>query len=184
MRNWTNTSNVAVSVDPFFFKIYPRFINICERFPDICSWKYINKFKLRLPPYPCLTCPWPCLQCPPFEIQFEDIYKQVFSDKRPETILSIPYFHFMLEGYDPQNFDIKITTRDGEPITQELNKTKKGFTISFHPSRNNYNPKEGIHGLVVTILPKNEEAAKNGAELNYRLEASDYRFKEHIATKR
>ena len=183
LRNLTNTANVDVSVDPFFFEIYPKLISICDRFPQICKWKYIDRLRLRIPPYPCLTCPWPCLVCSPYEIPIEEIYKQVFKDKQPETILSLPYFHLILEGYNPENFDVKIITREGEPIFQELNKTENGYGISFHPSRSFYDSKEGIHGLILSILPKNKEAANKGAEFNYSLVASNYQFKEYQSMK-
>jgi hypothetical protein len=175
LRNLTNTANVNVSVDPFFFKISPSllFFNICKVRPEICRPIYWDKIKFRIPPFPCLTCP-------PFKLPFEKIYEDVFKDRRMETQLVIPYFHLFLDGYDPQNFDIKIVTRDGELITQEINKTEKGYAISFRPEKDYFNAKEGIRNLDLIAVAKNPAAAKKGAEFNYQLEASDYRFKEHL----
>lgn len=182
LGNTSNTANVAVSVDPFFFRISPKFIfDLCERFPTICrpifEWPFFE-----LPPYPCLNCPpWPCLSCPPFELPFDRVYREVFNDIRPKTILNIPYFHLFLEGYDPNEFHIEITTNKGEPIKQQLNKTKKGYTISFRPSKNNFNDKTGIHNLKITVIPKNREAASKELKIGMDLKASDYQFKEFIA---
>ncbi len=82
---------------------------------------------------------------------FENIYEEVFKDRIINTALSIPYFHLTLEGYDPQNYDIKIATMDKEPITQQLNKTENGYALSFRPSKNNFNAKEGVRGLQLMI---------------------------------
>jgi hypothetical protein len=184
IRNLSNSANVSVSVDPFFFKISPKILTICDKFPIICNYKFITKIICHIPPYPCGLCPWPCFECPPFEIPIEDIYTEVFGGKGPETVLFNPYFHLILDGFDPQNFEINITNRDGEPVALEMNRTDKGYAITFHPSKNNYNPKEGMHGLKLMILPKNEAAAKKGAEFNYNLVASDYHFKEYTAMKK
>ncbi len=182
LRNTSNSANVAVSVDPFFFRISPRFIfDLCDRFPTLCRPVIVWPF-FELPPYPCLNCPpWPCLSCPPFALPVDQVYKQVFNDIRPKTILNIPYFHLFLEGYDPKEFHIEITTDKGEPIKQELNKIEKGYTISFRPSKNNFNDKTGIHNLKITVIPKTREAASKKLKIGMDLKASDYRFKEFIA---
>ena len=172
LRNSSNTANVAISVDPFFFKISPSLINICLLHPEICHGIPDNRI-LHIRPDPCLSCP--------FIFSFNQIYEQTIKEKGFKTRQSIPYFHFFLDGYDPHNYDIQITTADGEPITQQLNKTANGYAISFRPSKNFFNSKEGIHGLSIMAIPKNEQAAKAGVEINYRLEASDYRFKEYIS---
>jgi len=181
LRNQANSANVNTSIDPYFFSVTNRFIHICELFPDVCKIKFlIDKF-IKIPPYPCLICPWPCLQCPPFEIPFEEIYEEEFKDTRPQTALTIPWFHLSLDNI--KDFDIEITTSEGEPVAQEINKTEKGYTISFRPSKRNFNDKEGIHGLKLTATPKTEEAWKKGAQFNFHIEASDYRFKEHAGMK-
>jgi len=124
------------------------------------------------------------LECPPFEIPFEDIYKEAFKDKRPHTVLQTPYFHLFLDGYDPVNYEIVVATRDGEPVGQQINKTEKGYVISFRPSRNAFDSKEGIRGLKLLAMPRNAETAKQEAKFDYRLEASDYRFKEFMAMRK
>jgi hypothetical protein len=112
------------------------------------------------------------------------MYKKDFNDTRPKTVLSIPYFHLFLDGYNPQDFDIVVTTKDGESIKQQINKTGNGYAISFRPSKDNFNTKEGVQGLKIMILPKNSAAAKKGAEFKYHLEASDYQFKEFISMRK
>ncbi|MCD4665686.1 MAG: hypothetical protein K8R68_10500, partial [Bacteroidales bacterium] len=179
LRNVTNTANVNVSVDPFFFRISPQLFNLCERFPALCDWEYFDKFRFRIPPYPIIPEFWPCLQCPPFEIPLDDIYKY-FWDAEHQTILNNPYFHLFIDGYDPKDFNIVITTKDGDLIKQHLNKTEKGFAISFHPSKNYFNTKDGIQGLKLTAMPNNSRAAKKGAEFSYRLETSDYQFEKFM----
>jgi hypothetical protein len=185
LRNLTNTSNVNISVDPFFFKISPNIINICQIRPDICRILYIDKYIIKFPPWPCLHCPPdPCLFCPPdpclvcsFQIPMEQIYEALVNTG-DNIILKNPYFHLFIGGFDPKNYDIKVVTREGEPIGQELNKTEKGYTISFHTSKNNYNKKVGIHDLDLMIMAKNVAAAKKGIEFSYNLRVSDYRFNE------
>ncbi|MFN8257806.1 MAG: hypothetical protein U0W24_19070 [Bacteroidales bacterium] len=184
LRNTANNANVNVSVDPFFFKIYPKTKSICDQNPKICDWLYIKDLVLRFPPYPCIKCLFPCLQCPPFEFPFEEIYKPVFGENRPKTVLAIPYFHLFLEGYNPRDFEIVVTTPDGEPIKQMINKSGKGYTISFRPSKSNFNKKTGIRDLKILAIPMNSEAALKGAEFNFTLEASDYQFKEFIQIKK
>ncbi len=190
LRNATNSANVSVSVDPFFFRISPRFIiNLCDRFPDLCL-AILDPPILRLPPYPCLTCPpeiclrcppWPCLSCPPFEFPFEEIYKLTFKDSRPQTILEIPYFHLYLDGFNPEEYNIRLASEDGVKIKQRLSKTKMGYVLSFKTSSRHFNPKEGLKDLKLLMVPMSEEAAKKKAEFSFRLEVSDYQFKEHMA---
>jgi len=177
IRDLSNTRNWPVSIDPFFFRISPGIESICELYPEACNFKLLDRLIIRFPPYPS----WPCLHCPEFEIKFEDIYREVFKDSRPKTKLSIPYFHLSLDGFNPTDFDIVIKDNDGFAIKQQLNKTANGYSISFRPSKNNFNAKEGVHGLKLTAIPKTEAAARKETTLNYRLEASDYQFKEHIA---
>jgi hypothetical protein len=183
LRDITNTSNIAVSVDPFFFRISPSIlISLCVLYPQACKVKYlIPNNIIHISPYPCLRCPWPCLQCPPFEIPLGDIYEQVYAKKAPQTVLTSPYFHLSLDGLIAKDFNISIVTSDGEPIAQQMNKTDKGYTISFRTTENNFNTREGIHGLKLLVTPKNASAAKKGAEFKYRFQASDYRFKEFTA---
>ncbi len=184
LRNVSNTANVAVSVDPFFFKISPSLIlNICIVHPEICVLKFIDldKYRVHIPAYPCLRCPWPCLQCPPFEIPFEEIYQQAIRDGHAKTMLSNPYFHLSLNGYNPVDFDIAVTSRSGESIKQEINKTDKGYVLTFRASKSNFsNIKGGIKGLIITVQPKNAQAANKGAEFDYRLNVSDYQLKEFM----
>lgn len=185
LRNVSNTANVNPSIDPFFFRIYPTLVklNFCQLHPDICRLILANRRIIRFPPYPCFTCPWPCLVCSPFEISIGDIYKLTYGGKRPETVLDRPYFHLLLEGYDPKNFDLKIVTPEGYPVTQELNRTEKGYCISFLPSERYFSSKEGLHGLKLIATPKNAKAAKEGVSIGYQLKASDYRFKQFIKMK-
>jgi hypothetical protein len=175
LRNLTNTSNVAVSVDPFFFKISPFVISTCALRPDLCHPIPKIKFKFVIPGYFCPSCPPPppCLTCP-YVIDFRSIYETLINPQE-RIILDNPYFHLMLEDYDPQNFDIKIMTRDGGFVAQELNKTDTGYALSFHPSKKNYSQEQGIHDLDIAIAANTEEAAKTGAEINYKLYVSDYR---------
>ena len=181
LRNTTNTGNVSVSVDPFFFRISPKRLTICSRFPRLCPWKYIIKNVIRIPIYPCLKCPWPCLQCPPFEFPIEDIYKQAFKNGRPRTVLSIPYFHLTLEGLSREDYDVAVITKDGQPVAQQVNQTDNGYAISFRPSKNNFTDKGDLRALRITIMPKSAEAAKKGVEVKYKFEASDYQFKEFMS---
>jgi hypothetical protein len=186
LRNLANTGNVGVSVDPFFFKITKNFIiqNICQLHPEICKLQLISSKYCHFPPYPCGLCPWPCFECPPFEIPIEDIYEEYYKDVRPETILKNPYFHLMLDGFDTRDYSIVIATKDGEPILQTLNKTEKGYAISFRGTKETYNAKVGLHDLKLMALPKTAAAAKKGADFPFRLQASDYRFKEFMTQKR
>lgn len=177
LRNQANTANVNVSIDPFFFSVTPALVNICVLFPGICPIRFIDRTLITIPRYPCLRCPWPCLQCPPFEILLEDMYKEIFVNRRPETALTVPYFHLMIDGLNINDYDIKIASADGDIIQQEMNRTEKGYAISFRPSKTNYNAKEGLHGLKVLATPKNEAASKKEFKLKYDLQASDYRFK-------
>jgi hypothetical protein len=62
---------------------------------------------------------------------------------------------------------IEITNKDGDAIKQQLNKTEKGYAISFLPSKNNFNRKQGLHDLRLTALPKNEAAAKNKKKIEW-----------------
>ncbi|MBA3705164.1 MAG: hypothetical protein H0W84_04510 [Bacteroidetes bacterium] len=71
-----------------------------------------------------------------------------------------------------------MVSTDGEPIAQEINKKDNGYTISFRTSKKYFNAKEGVHGLKLTAMPKNAEAGKKEQKLAYKLEASDYPFKE------
>ncbi len=107
----------------------------------------------------------------------EHIYEALINPN-DKIILTVPCFHLFIEGFDPKNYDIRIVTKDGVPIAQELNKSGNGFTISFHTSKNNYNKKEGIHGLDLMVFAKNAQAAKKGTEFSYNLKVSDYRIKE------
>lgn len=185
LRNLTNTSNVNISVDPFFFRISPTIFSICKLRPELCKLVFIDKYRIKLPPWPCLHCPPdPCIFCPPdpclacsFQIPFEQIYEALYNPN-DNIILKVPYFHLLIEGLDLKNYDVKIVTREGESIAQEINKTEKGYTISFHTSKNNYNKKVGIHSLDLMVLAKNANAAKKGAEFSYNLQVNDYRFKE------
>jgi hypothetical protein len=171
----TNTTPVGLSFDPFFFEISPQAgpSDICERFPWLCH--LVTPPHIHLPPYICKECGWPCLTCPQYEIPIGDLYTPVFKDRAPETVLSIPYFHLFLDGFNTSEYDLQITTAEGAVLSLELNKTANGYAVSFRPSRDYYNRKEGLHGLKVGILPKTEAAAKKGLQMQYRLEASDYR---------
>jgi hypothetical protein len=182
LRNMANTANVTPSIDPFFFRISPRYfiLNFCDLHPDICRLIRIDRSIIQFPPYPCLNCPWPCLTCPPFEIPIENIYKITFEGKRPETILERPYFHLLLEGYNPEDFDLAIVTPDGDHIANELNRTEKGYSISFLPSGRYFSEKTGLHGLKLIATPKNAKAARKGMSMDYQLKAADYRFKQFI----
>jgi hypothetical protein len=185
LRNLSNTANVNVSVDPFFFRISPQLIfNFCVLHPDICKLIVVKFPILEFPPYPCRDCPWPCLSCPPFEIPIEEIYQEVFKDTKIQTELSIPYFHLFLDGYDPKTYDIKIVTSEGEPVAQKLNRTEKGYAISFLPSKKNFTINSGMRGLKLIATPLTTEAAQKAARFNFRMEASDYQFKEFIAQKK
>jgi hypothetical protein len=64
----------------------------------------------------------------------EHIYEALINPN-DKIILTVPYFHLFIEGFDPKNYDIRIVTKDGVPIAQELNKSGNGFTISFHTSQ-------------------------------------------------
>lgn len=185
VRNVANTADVTPSIDPFFFKISQRFVifNFCDLHPDICRLIRIDRRILEFPPYPCPNCPWPCLSCPPFEISIEEIYKIWFGDKKPETVLDRPYFHLMLEGYNPKDFELAIVTPEGDPVAQELNRTEKGYSISFHPSGKYFSREAGLHGLKIIATPKNEQAAKEGIKLGYQFKAADYRFKQFMNLK-
>ena len=185
LRNVANNADVTPSIDPFFFRIAPRFVvaNFCVLHPDICRLIRVDREIIRFPPYPCLKCPWPCLTCPPFEIPIEEIYEISFGDNKPATVLDRPYFHLLLEGYNPENFDLQIVTADGDPVRQELNRTEKGYLISFHPSGKNFSREAGLYGLKLIATPKNAKAAKEGTLLGYQLKAADYRFKQFISMK-
>jgi hypothetical protein len=185
LRNTTNTGDVITSIDPFFFKISPiEFLNICKLHPEICIFKYIEKYVIHVPPYPCKNCPWPCINCAPFEIPIEEIVKVVFPDNSMKTILTVPYFHLTIEGLDLRNWEISMITEDGNIVRHEINKTETGYTISFRPSMQNFSAREGIHGLKLTMMPKNADVAKKGADFKYSLKASDYRFKEFTVRNR
>lgn len=179
LRNKANTADVDVSVDPFFFRSSPELLNLCDRYPQLCDWEYIDKYRFRFPPFPFIPDIFPCLQCPHFEIPLDDVYKE-FLEIEQETKLNLPYFHLFIDGYNPDDFKIVITTKDGDLIKQHLNKTEEGFAISFHPSKKYFNTKEGIQGLKLTAMPNHADAAKMGAEFNYRLETSDYQFEEFM----
>jgi hypothetical protein len=182
LRNLANTANITPSIDPFFFKIIPGWVvlNFCDLHPDICKLIKVDKKIIRFPPYPCLTCQWPCLNCPPFEVPIEEIYKITFEGKKPGTVLDRPYFHLLLEGYNPEDFELAIVTPEGDPVAQELNRTEKGYSISFLPSGKYFSSETGLHGLKLIATPKNAKAAKEGISIGYQLKAADYRFKQFI----
>ncbi len=185
LRNLSNTGGVNISVDPFFFRISPRLVlTLCQQYPAICNIRILDPLIFEIPRYPCLRCPWPCLSCPPFEIPFEDLYKRAYLDTQPETILKNPYFHLRLDGYNPTEYDIALTTSDGEPIKQNWTRTQKGYVLSFRPSKKNFNRKEGIQGLKITAMPKTKKAASKPLKLNFKLEASDYQIKQFLANRK
>ncbi|MDD5570822.1 MAG: hypothetical protein PHD97_06655 [Bacteroidales bacterium] len=185
LRNLANTANVNPSIDPYFFRITPGLkFSFCKVYPKLCPIKYIDKDILHIPPYPCLVCPWPCITCAPFEIPIEEMFRHFYPDKKISTVLNVPYFHLEIEGINLRDFDIELRNADGEPLKHEINKTGRGYAVSFHPSKNNFNAKQGLHGLVITVLPKNAEAAKKGADLKYKLHVSDYRFKQFMTLKK
>ena len=177
LRNQTNTGNVSVSIDPFFFSVTARLRTICEVFPEICKWKYIDKLIIHLPPYP-----GPCLTCPPFLIPLEEMIREVYPTNEFKTALSVPYFHIVLDGVNLSDFEFNVSDSNGETVVCEINKAERGCTISFHPSKKNFNTREGVHGLKLTAMPLNADASKKGATFKYTIKASDYRFKEFVST--
>jgi hypothetical protein len=124
------------------------------------------------------------LSCPPFEFPFDEVYKFTFEKSPPETRLETPYFHFYLDGFNPEQYHMRIASEDGVKIKQRLSKTETGYVLSFKSSSRHFNIKEGIKDLKILMVPVTEEAAKEKLELSFRLEVSDYQFKEHMAYKK
>jgi hypothetical protein len=116
----------------------------------------------------------------PHKISIQEFYKKTFTTRKVETKTNMPYFHLLLEGYDPNEFDLKVTDIDGKVIDQEFNKTKNGYAISFKTSDKNFNIKDGLHDLYLMLTAKNANPAKEEKILNYKLETSDLPFKEFI----
>lgn len=184
LRNNANTADVPFSVDPFFVRIAPQLVfDICQIRPEVCFGWLVDRI-CRFPPFPCLRCPGPpCLSCP-FEINFEDIIREVIKEEKFQTKLATPYYHLMLDGYDPKSYTLSIVNEKHAAIPYQLNRTEKGYALSFRAPKANYDREKGLHGLKLSALPFDASAAKRGAEFSMRLAVSDYKFKEFNAQQR
>jgi len=172
LRNTSNTANVNVSIDPFFFKAeYSLFTSICQICPTCCTNAQFEKGFIIVQCAVGDFCqvrdhiPENCLvkfDCPGCET----------------TALCPPYYHIYLEDFDPAAWQIELRTSDDKPVNYEMNKTEKGVVISFRPDKRLYQEKKiGNYDLVFNATEK----VKPGTEyrISTRLEVSDYRFNEH-----
>ena len=163
----SGTTEVNVSIDPYFFKVsYNRIFDICRINPRYCKIPVFDPGIIRIPvcnQLPCIVIdpiPKNCLvkwSCPGCE----------------NLTLCPPWFHIYLEDFDPRVWDIHVYTSDGELVQQKIQRNKNGIIITFRPAKDLYNEKEiGDYALGFEAL--------KGIELNKeyviktRLEVSDY----------
>jgi len=169
LRNTSNTANVNVSIDPFFFKVeYKPGLIPCKN----CIVKpFMEKNHI-------------ILECP--EADFCQIRDQIpenclvkFDCPGCErTALCPPYFHIYLEDFDPDAWVVELRTLKDEPVRYEINKTEKGLVLSFRPSKELYlEHKIGDYDLVFNATEKVKPNTKY--KVTTRLEVSDYRFTQH-----
>jgi hypothetical protein len=159
---------VNPSIDPFFFKVdYLRPERVCERCLQESSI-------IRLRPDASLTNE--------FSLPMKIIYEKSFNARKLETKPGTPYFHLLLEGYNPNELDLNLLDVNSNIIEHEVNNTKTGYAISFKTSDKYFNIKDGFYGLYLIFTIKDAKYLKDEKVLNYKLEISDKPFKEFIIT--
>lgn len=169
LRNTTNTGNVTVSIDPFFFKVTRRTIfDLCDIFPSLCGLVAFEPGKIIIEPPFIIKDPipknclvkWDCPGC------------------NGANVLCPPYYHIYVEDINPEDWNVQIYTIDGEIVRQQINRVKNGIVLSFRPSKELYREKEiGDYYIgfeATTKLPQKRYT------FNTRLEVSDFPFKEHL----
>jgi hypothetical protein len=171
LRNLANTANVAVSIDPFFFKVIPpTIIDICKLYPERCGRFEFDRGRLdvivdRLPfegvdfiPQNCLR-KWDCPGCRGMS-------------------LCPPYYHIYFEGIDPMRWKIGLYSKNGEPAPHQVHEFDNGLVLSFRPSKKLYREKEiGDYYLGIESI---QPVSIGRHSIRTRLEVSDYPYKEHI----
>lgn len=170
LRNETNTADVAVSIDPFFFKISPpTLFDICTIKPLLCKFVELDKGKIIIdgPDRPIVVDPIPknCLvkwQCPGCG----------------KGALCPPYYHIFLEDVDPQQWNVFLFGPKGEDVVHEVNRIGKGLVVSFRPSKKFF--KEKTIGDYALVFEKIGKVVPTRQVIATHLETSEFPFREHM----
>jgi hypothetical protein len=173
LRDVTNTANVDVSIDPFFFRVTPPTIfHLCEYRPDLCRIVELapglieidvieNVPTLVVDPIPrnCLL-KWSCPGC------------------EGGGALCPPYYHIFIEDLDPEVWTVQLFGRNGEIVKHRVNQHENGIVLSFRPRRDNF--REGEIGDYAIGFQSIGRVTGGRHVFPTRLEVSDFPFREHM----
>jgi len=172
LRNDTDTADVNVSIDPFFFRISPpNVFDICKIAPQLCDIAELDGNRIIIvvgedPVRVVDPIPKNCLvkwQCPGCE---------------GGTMLCPPYYHIFIEKIDPKEWNLTLFGPRGEYVNHEVNQYGMDLVLSFRPSKRFFKKENiGDYSLVLENLGKPSQAKY---VFTTRLETSDFPFSEHI----
>jgi hypothetical protein len=169
LRNETNTADVAVSIDPFFFKVSPpTVVDVCVIDPGSCMFPDFGRDKIiidwqkpiviDLIPKNCLL-KWTCPGCSP-------------------GALCPPYYHIFLDDFDPKYFSVALFGPKGRDVPHEINRVGTGLVVSFRPDRKYFASKSiGDYSLA---FQRNDPSFTAKQVIAARLEMSEFPFREHM----
>lgn len=173
LRNTDDSADVAVSIDPFFFRVeYKLRPNLCDLCTTCCRLPGME------PGFLILECdlgqfcqirdpiPKNCLvkfACPGCE----------------QTVLCPPYYHLFLDDIDPEAWQIDLRAGGDQPVNYEINPTETGVVISFRPDKKRFVEK-GIGDYELVFDATEKVKARTKYRIGTRLEVSDYRYEQHL----
>lgn len=168
LLNVDNATPVAVSIDPFFFRVREVSIQLCRLRPWLCevaprldpgliTLKCLFRGCRVIDPIPrnCLV-KFPCPGCPP-------------------GALCPPFYHVFFDGLDDV-WNVGLFDAKGDPVPHQQFKTPTGVVISFRPSKEDY-----IEGQIGDYLFAFEMGPEGKLGIEYkvkvRLDRSDRPYK-------
>ena len=170
LRNETDTADVAISIDPFFFKVSPPTVfDICRFKPTFCWLAKLEPGKIVIDkidrpivfdpiPKNCLV-KWECPGC-------------------GARALCPPYYHIFLDDIDLKQWNVQLFGPKGDDVVHETNRVGDGLVISFRPSKQFF--EEGSIGDYSLVLERLGKRSVGPQVISTRLETSEYPFREHM----
>jgi hypothetical protein len=171
LRNTTDTGNVAVSIDPFFFQ-FRYGLDICSICPACCATLVMDPGEF-------------VLECPPGDFcQIRDPIPRNCLVKFncpgcSSTGLCPPYYHVYLDDFDPEDWNLDVRTGADQPVNFELNTTNTGVVVSFRPDPERF--EEGSIGDYQFVFDaRSSVKPETKYRIGTRLEVSDFRYQQHL----
>jgi len=171
LRNTTDTGNVAVSIDPFFFQ-FRYGLDICSICPACCATVVMDPDQFVLECSRGDFCqirdpiPKNCLvkfNCPGCS----------------STGMCPPYYHVYLDDFDPEDWNLDLRTGGDQPVNFELNTTNTGVVVSFRPDPERF--EEGSIGDYQFVFDaRSSVKPETKYRIGTRLEVSDFRYQQHL----